>query len=249
VSGETTSRTTRNSGSSSSRRSSSSQVDDDTDTPSQSSWSGNLDALGHTTVITQGSQKVRQVDVTMPGGSGQVTVSEITTLPDDVPEPDGASVVWLDISTSEPANGTATARLSVNRSVVEAANAVPENLRIRHYTNGEWETLQTTLVSVEGDIVLEATVSGFSPFAVTALEPIAPDVDGETSSMTMREPNRTTNPIRMTTRLKRMTITSPNRRQQRRNKPLRKHQALECCPHYLRSLCCPYSHTFQARQR
>ena len=182
VSGETTSRTTRNSGSSSSRRSSSSQVDDDTDTPSQSSWSGNLDALGHTTVITQGSQKVRQVDVTMPGGSGQVTVSEITTLPDDVPEPDGASVVWLDISTSEPANGTATARLSVNRSVVEAANAVPENLRIRHYTNGEWETLQTTLVSVEGDIVLEATVSGFSPFAVTALEPIAPDVDGETSS-------------------------------------------------------------------
>ncbi|WP_435186440.1 choice-of-anchor D domain-containing protein [Halobellus sp. EA9] len=125
-----------------------------------------LGADGSATADLTDGAGISRVQLTIPGASGDVTVEEITDLPDGVPEPAQQRLATVDISAPNPTDGTATVQISL-RSAALPDGVSPEELTISHYTNGAWRDLETTVVSSNGEIVLEAQTDSFSPFAVT----------------------------------------------------------------------------------
>jgi PGF-pre-PGF domain-containing protein/PGF-CTERM protein len=139
-----------------------------------------IGADGRATVTLTDARVVDRIEVTIPGATGRTTVTELTDLPDGVSQPDGTNIALFDITAPNPASGTATVRISLNQSTVVSTGTRTADLRIQHYSGGVWETLGTTVVSTDGEIVLEAPVSSFSPFAVTAVDPQPEPTDDTT---------------------------------------------------------------------
>jgi PGF-pre-PGF domain-containing protein len=125
-----------------------------------------IDADGRATADLTDGVSVSQVQLTIPGATGETTVEELTNLPEGVPEPTRQRIGTVDITAPDPTDGTATVRISVRSSALPAGSS-PDELTISHYINGEWRDLDTTVVSSNGEVVLEAQTDSFSPFAVT----------------------------------------------------------------------------------
>jgi PGF-pre-PGF domain-containing protein/PGF-CTERM protein len=141
---------------------------------------------------------VQSVGVSVPGGSGDVTVQTLNELPSGVSEPSqGQRITTVDISAPNPTSGSATVSITVSRQIVDAFNANTQDLTIVHYRNGEWQELETTVVS-EDPIVLEAQVTGFSPFAVVERQQTATTGEPTTEPPTTDEPT-TDEPTEATT--------------------------------------------------
>jgi PGF-CTERM protein/PGF-pre-PGF domain-containing protein len=129
------------------------------------SGSAALATDGSTTVDLSGGTDVQNVELTVPGASGDVTVEEMFDLPGDVLKPSQTVVTAVDISAPNPTDGAATVRISVSPSLVDAYRTTPANLAIAHYSDGQWTVLDTEVVS-ENPVTLEAQTEGFSLFAV-----------------------------------------------------------------------------------
>ncbi|MGQ4557358.1 CARDB domain-containing protein [Halobellus sp. GM3] len=126
-----------------------------------------IGADGTATADLTDGVSVSQVQISNPGASGEVTVEELTDLPEGTPEPTRSRIATVDISAPDPAEGsTATVRVSVRESALPD-DVTPNELVVEHYINGQWRDLETTVVSSNGDVVVEAETDGFSPFAVT----------------------------------------------------------------------------------
>lgn len=140
-----------------------------TSTPPTTGASGTaqIDANGSATVDLTEGEGVESVSVSSPGASGDVTVTELSAPPEGVSEPSGTSVAMVDISAPNPSEGSATVQISVRQSALPDGVSASD-LGITHYTDGAWQDLDTSVASSDGPIVLEAQVSSFSPFAVTA---------------------------------------------------------------------------------
>jgi PGF-pre-PGF domain-containing protein len=136
---------------------------------------------GEATFDIPDGQTVSRVDLTIPGATGQATVTELTDLPSGTPEPANERLSTVDITAPNPTSGSATVRLSVRSSVLPDG-ASSADLGVEHYTNGEWNNLNPTVVSEDDNtIVLEAQTDSFSLFAVT-YQPAQTDGDGDTGS-------------------------------------------------------------------
>ncbi len=132
------------------------------------SGTASLNETGSASIDLDGD--IRNIGVTVPNATGQLSVETLDELPDGVPEPpQGQRIVAADISAPTPNDGPATVRMQVAGGIVSAYNADVERLAIVHFVNGEWQQLETTIVS-RGPLVLEAPVDRFSTFAVVETE-------------------------------------------------------------------------------
>jgi PGF-pre-PGF domain-containing protein len=140
-------------------------------TPAPADESNDLDDDSSAEVdLSDGTSGLDSVRVTSPGATGGVTVEELNELPEGVSEPEqGERISTVDISAPDPTSGSATVSVTVPQTTVDEFDAQPENLRIAHYTDGEWQTLDTTLAS-RNPLVLEGSVDQFSPFAVIQVD-------------------------------------------------------------------------------
>jgi PGF-pre-PGF domain-containing protein len=153
--------------------------DGDGDGLPTTSGSALLDDAGSASIDLDGD--IQNIGVTVPNATGQLSVESLDALPEGVSEPpQGQRIVAADISAPTPNDGPATVRIQVAGRIVSAYNADVERLAIVHFVNGEWQQLETTIVS-RGPLVLEAPVDGFSTFAVVETETPAgtpePDTD------------------------------------------------------------------------
>jgi PGF-pre-PGF domain-containing protein len=111
--------------------------------------------------------------------SGTVTVEPLDELPDDVdpPSDDAVAIAFVDVTVpSELADSPATVRLTLDATALD--DVAPADLVIYHYHDGEWTALETTVVSTDGEIVLETTTPGFSLFAVATAGQTTSSDDG-----------------------------------------------------------------------
>lgn len=140
--------------------------------------------------------------------SAQVAVQEIASPPGTVP-PGLAFVTGADI-TFESGGGedVETVQMGVTQSTLDDLGVAPEQLVLAHYDdqNDEWETLETSVVSSDGDsVVLEAPSAGFSTYAVFAQE----DEDVTTTTTTTQQPTTTTEAPTTTTEVPTTTTDAP----------------------------------------
>jgi PGF-pre-PGF domain-containing protein/PGF-CTERM protein len=155
---------------------------------------------GEASLGLAGGTGLNSVSVTIPGATGEVTVTELLELPAGVDAPpQGRSILEMDISGPDPSGSEmATVRITVSQTLLNAFNAEPEELLIVHYTDGEWEPLETSVVS-EDPVVLEGQLEGFSTFAVvqadqpTTATPTATPEPTDTATATP-EPTDTATP-------------------------------------------------------
>ncbi|MBB6645890.1 PGF-pre-PGF domain-containing protein [Halobellus ruber] len=134
------------------------------------SESSDLDDGSAEVNLSDGISGVTSVRVTVPGATGEATVEELNELPEGVSEPEqGERISTVDISAPDPTSGPATVRITISQSRVDEFNAQPENLRIVHYTDGGWQSLDTTVAS-RNPLVLAGSVDQFSPFAVIQVD-------------------------------------------------------------------------------
>ncbi len=154
------------------------------------SGTAQVDTKGSATVDLTEGEGVESVSVSVPGGSGDVTVTELSAPPEGVSEPSGTSVAMVDISAPNPSEGSATVSISVRQSALPDGVSASE-LGITHYTDGAWQDLDTSVASSDGPIVLEAQVSSFSPFAVTAQDQATATTEPPTAT---EAPTETTGP-------------------------------------------------------
>ncbi|MDB9249357.1 PGF-pre-PGF domain-containing protein [Halorubrum ezzemoulense] len=113
---------------------------------------------------------------------GTVNVTTRESEPADVEPPSGTAVQVSEITVPEDArNSPATIRMTVDTARLEEHDATAEELRVERFSDGTWESLETTVVDAGNDrVVLEAETPGFSMFAVTAEEDAGDD--GSTST-------------------------------------------------------------------
>ena len=104
--------------------------------------------------------------------TGHSTVTAFDAVPESLGETAGTPVSVVRITVPDAATDTgATVRFRVPVEHVEsaAADVDTETLQVVHFTDGEWEVLDTEIVDqTAGAFVLEAETDGFSHFAVTA---------------------------------------------------------------------------------
>lgn len=137
---------------------------------------------GEATVGLSGGTGVNSVSVSIPGASGEITAQELEEMPQGVPAPpQGQTIVSVNISAPDPSSAAATVTITVSSVIVGAFNANPSNLRIVHYSEGEWVGLNTDLVS-EDPVVLEAQTENFSPFAVVQADQVSTVTSTETKT-------------------------------------------------------------------
>jgi PGF-pre-PGF domain-containing protein len=137
------------------------------------SGTASLNETGSASIDLDGD--IRNIGVTVPDATGQLSVEILDALPEGIPEPpQGQLIVVADISAPTPIDGPATVRIQVANSAVSANNADIERLTIVHYVDGEWEALDTSIAS-EDPLVLEAPVEEFSTFAVVESSTGTPD--------------------------------------------------------------------------
>jgi hypothetical protein len=113
---------------------------------------------------------------------GTVEVTTQESEPADVEPPSGTAVQVSEITVPEDARDSpATIRMTVDTARLEEHDATTEELRVERFSDGAWESLETTVVE-EGTerVVLEAETPGFSLFAVTTENDA--DDDGSTSA-------------------------------------------------------------------
>ena len=148
---------------------------------------------GTATANLANGTSVTEVQISNPGASGNVTVEEVTDLPEGTPEPPNRRVATVDISAPNPPEGsTATVRVSVRASNLPD-DVTPNELVISHYINGAWRDLETSVVSGDDTVVVEAQTDSFSPFAVTYQQQTAtPEPTTTTAADTTTEPPTTT---------------------------------------------------------
>ncbi|MDQ2053190.1 PGF-pre-PGF domain-containing protein [Halobellus sp. H-GB7] len=169
------------------------------DTPEPVSETVDLDQDGAAQVQLSGGTGATSVTVTVPGATGQATVEELPDPPADVPAPPGQYVTGVDISAPDPPEGeSATVTITVSQSRLDELGASAEQLAIQHYTDGAWQTLETTVESQDGsEVVLSAQTTGFSPFAVTVQDDQAQVTT--TAVDTTEQPDETTEPATQAT--------------------------------------------------
>ena len=169
----------------------------DGDTPEPVSETANLDQDGAAQVQLSGVTGATSVSVTVPGVSGQATVEELPELPADVPAPAGQYISAVDISAPDPAEGeSATVSISISQSRLDELGVSAEQLVIQHYRDGVWETLETGAETKNGEVVLSAETTGFSPFAVTTQEQAQVTT---TAADTTAQPDETAEPATQAT--------------------------------------------------
>lgn len=106
------------------------------------------------------------------GTDGRVTVSELASIPEFTGPPNGDSVVAVanvEVPRSA-ADRSATVEATIRRSALTGSNVDPSALRIERYDGetGDWETLDTSVVESNGDVVvIAAETPGFSVFSVS----------------------------------------------------------------------------------
>ncbi|MDS0260006.1 PKD domain-containing protein [Haloarcula sp. S1CR25-12] len=103
---------------------------------------------------------------------GTVTVTEFAgsdSVPSGVP---GQPLAALQLTGSPSmTNATVTARMRLSRADLRASGTDAGAVRVAHYVDGSWEVLETSVVNRTGErVTVEAVTSGFSPFALTAVE-------------------------------------------------------------------------------
>lgn len=125
-----------------------------------------FDADGRANVTLTGGGAVSRVEISAPNATGEVTVEELPDLPEGVSEPPGQRVAAVNISVPNQTTGSAAVRISMQATALPK-NATAADLTISHYKNGTWRDLPTTVVSSDGTVIVEASVTSFSPFAVT----------------------------------------------------------------------------------
>ena len=109
--------------------------------------------------------------VTFDGeAEGSVSVTTSDGTPDDVDPSPGAAVQVSEITVPEDARDSpATLRMGVDADRVAELDADADALTVLRLVDGEWESLETTVVHDNGDrIVLDAETPGFSYFSVSA---------------------------------------------------------------------------------
>jgi PGF-pre-PGF domain-containing protein len=109
--------------------------------------------------------------------NGTVEVTELAELPEsaDTEVTSNESVVQaLEIDVPEPVEDVnSTLRVEVSRASLDGAD--PQSLEVAHWSGGEWEFLETSMVSANASVVvLRGQTTGFSVFAVVASNNIAP---------------------------------------------------------------------------
>ena len=130
-----------------------------------------IGADGSAQVQLSGDFDTTSVTVNVPGATGQVEVKELSEPPADAPAPTGQFVSGVDISAPNPSEGeTATVTVGVSQSRLDELDVSAEELVIQHYRDGAWETLDTSAETQDGEVILSAETTGFSPFAVTTQE-------------------------------------------------------------------------------
>jgi PGF-pre-PGF domain-containing protein len=104
------------------------------------------------------------------GGSGTISTTRLSELPDHVTTPNGTMLLPMRIEVPpEMADQTATVRFSIAESRLEAANAAAEDVQLIRWHDGEWQRLDTRVVDDSGEAVrFGADTPGFSLFAAYA---------------------------------------------------------------------------------
>jgi PGF-pre-PGF domain-containing protein/PGF-CTERM protein len=136
--------------------------------PSASTGATNALDNNRVTLEFSGGSGVQAVELEVPGQSGDVTVRETSELDEGVSDPTGRTIRTFEITSPNPSDGSAaTVRFRLSQSLVDAFNANPDDLVVEHYVEGQWQTLETTVTTDGGRVILQAQVERFSPFAIT----------------------------------------------------------------------------------
>lgn len=115
------------------------------------------------------------LDVTFANGvSGTIEVTTSAGVPAGAPSASpGTANIYLDITLTGLTNAdvsSAVYRFTVTQTWLDDQGLGSENVFLYHYNGTAWEQLPTTLVSsVGGTHTYDATISSFSPFAITAV--------------------------------------------------------------------------------
>lgn len=109
--------------------------------------------------------------------NGTVTATTYTTPPDNVSAAPGAMISLSEVSGST-INDTdpSTIQLTVKTSQLAELNASTDELRIFHFVDGEWTSLETTVVESDNadEVIVQGDPESLSYFAVSAVsEPTA----------------------------------------------------------------------------
>jgi PGF-pre-PGF domain-containing protein len=108
---------------------------------------------------------------------GDATVAELAEPPEETGSPGGAVVGSFEFDVPEEAeDADATITMRISQEQVEESDADPEDLTVRRFADGEWETLETEVRGEDaetGEVILRAETPGFSFFGVSAVD--APD--------------------------------------------------------------------------
>lgn len=117
---------------------------------------------------------VRSIAFSSGSATGEVTVEQLSGVPEDAAEPDGAVFEVVRISVPDAhADVAARLEIAVSTDDLEAADVQPGDLTVVHYDEsaGTWTALDTQVVeSGDDEVVLAAETPGFSTFAVTSQE-------------------------------------------------------------------------------
>jgi PGF-pre-PGF domain-containing protein/PGF-CTERM protein len=118
----------------------------------------------------QSGQVISDLSVTIQTLTTQeITATEVQSFPSSVPAVPGTFVAGIDISLPDRvADNAGSFELTVDRSRLQSAGATPQQLQVYKYNTATgWNPIQTSIVSSTGqDIVIEASTSSFSLFAV-----------------------------------------------------------------------------------
>lgn len=102
--------------------------------------------------------------------SGEVTVKQLGTPPDEAPEPEGESLTSLDVSVPDGARDTsATIRFGVSQDVFANSQVTPERIALLQFNDatGEWENKETNIADESGELVeFSAGASSFETLAI-----------------------------------------------------------------------------------
>jgi PGF-pre-PGF domain-containing protein len=116
---------------------------------------------------TRGSVAIQQasINVSTQVQGAQVDVAEVASLPSDINQPPGQSLRILNISSSLADSNIENASFQLRISTA----AIPDGAEVTVYRfhDGEWNTLETTIVEERGSAVtVRVQTSGFSYFSI-----------------------------------------------------------------------------------
>jgi len=139
--------------------------------PQNNKFTINISA-GGTTTLSGFSQILGSIVLSFQSAfSGELTVLVSNTRPGSAnSDPDGVVYGYWDIdgSTINGALNTATFNFTVTKAWLNQHNIAKDQVRMRHYTSGNWQTVTTQLVSeTDSSVSYSASTGSFSAFAIT----------------------------------------------------------------------------------